>query len=112
MKQAVVYRGGERLTSVVIADTYYTRLRGLIGRKVGELGGLLLRPCSQIHTCLMSESIDAVYLDRGGRVVDIEPDIAPRRLCRARKAKAVLEIPAGKAETLGIKVDDLLEIRA
>lgn len=94
---------------VGLADSYFLRLRGLIGRDPAALGGLLIRPCGQIHTFFMSVPIDAVYLDKEGRVLRIEEAVPVSRFCRAvRGAKRVLELPKGKAKCFGIRNGDTL----
>src|ERR671938_317897 len=56
-------------------------MRGLLGRGELERGeGLLLEPAGSIHTFFMRFPIDAVFLDRGLRVVGLAPELAPWRL--------------------------------
>ena len=89
----------------VLADTALTRMRGLLGRRelpVGE--GLFLRPASSIHMAFMRFPIDAVFLDEDGRVVKVARDLRPWRMAAARRAKAVVELPAGEASRRGIEV--------
>ncbi len=45
-----------------VADTYLTRLRGLLGRR-GVDGGLLLTSCSSVHGAGMTFSLDVAQLD-------------------------------------------------
>jgi uncharacterized protein len=95
-----------------IADTMWTRLRGLMGRRGLEPGeGLLLRPSGSVHTCFMRFAIDVVFLDRELRVLAVSPAVRPWRLCLQRGARAVLELPAGDAERVGISPGDQLTIR-
>ncbi len=57
--------------------------------------GLLLERCRSVHTFRMRFAIDAVVLDRHGRVVTVV-GMAPRRLLRPRrKGRHVLEVAAG-----------------
>jgi uncharacterized membrane protein (UPF0127 family) len=88
----------------LLAETPFARLRGLLGRRglpVGE--GLLLRPAASIHTWFMSFAIDAVFLDRSDRVLKVSSMLEPWRMSSCRKARAVLELPAGEASRRGIR---------
>ena len=94
MKYAVLYENGRVLERVRVADTYFTRLRGLMGqRNIKE--GLLLYPCAQVHTYFMREPIDVVYLDRGGQVLSVVTAMEPGKLgWYIHGAVSVLELPA------------------
>lgn len=79
-----------------VADTPLARMRGLLGRRYLNAGeGVLLRPASAIHTAFMRFPIDAVFLDRDGVIVHIARNLQPWRMASSRRAKAVLELPAG-----------------
>lgn len=94
--------------AVYDAKSYFTRLRGLIGRALAEGEGLMLTPCSQIHTFFMGYAIDVVYLDKQGRVLKIEPEVPPGRIQKTvRGSKHVLELRAKGAA--GLKQGDILE---
>jgi uncharacterized membrane protein (UPF0127 family) len=81
-----------------VADRPLTRMRGLLGRTELPRGeGILLRPCGSIHTFFMRFPIDAVFVDRDGKVVGVERELRPWRTARHRGAKAVLELAAGAA---------------
>src|ERR671937_873325 len=70
----------------LLADTSWTRLRGLLGRRgLGADEGLLLRPVGAIHTLFMLVPIDLVFLDRDYVIVkvaaiDLERRILPNRI--------------------------------
>ena len=57
------------LSECWVMDNPFTRLAGLMGRKLEAGQGALLRPCSSIHTFFMREPIDLLFLDREGRVL-------------------------------------------
>ena len=57
----------------------------------------------------MRFAIDAVYLDRSGRVVKVAADLRPWRFAdAARGARDVLELPAGTAARTGTQAGDEL----
>jgi uncharacterized protein len=84
-------------------------MRGLLGREALEAGdGLLLQPGGSIHTFFMRFPIDAVFLDRGLRVVGLAQELAPWRLAARRHAHSVLELAAGEIGERAIEVGERL----
>lgn len=96
--------------SVVHAKSLWARSRGLLGRKGLAAGeGLLLDPCSGIHTIGMSFPIDAVFLSKDGEVVHAVHAMKPFGMSRyVFRARTVLELPAGTLRTSGTAVGDRL----
>src|SRR5919204_5668656 len=89
----------------VVADTALARMKGLLGRRDLPRGeGILLRPASSVHTGFMRFPIDVVFLDAENRVVKIAAGLKPWKAAAARKAKAVVELPAGEAARRGLRV--------
>jgi uncharacterized membrane protein (UPF0127 family) len=86
-------------------------MRGLLGRSgLGADEGVLLRPAGSIHTFFMRFAIDAIFLDREGRVVRVAESMPPWRAVAARGARAVLELRAGEAARRGVAVGDVLVV--
>ncbi len=49
----------------LVADTFWTRFRGLLGRRyLTEDEGLLIQPAGSVHSFFMRFRIDVVFLDR------------------------------------------------
>ncbi len=94
------------------ADTFMTRLFGLIPRRsLGAEEGLWLEPCAMIHMCFMSFPIDAVFLDREGKVLRVVADLKPWRFSPwVFGARGVLELPAGRCSGR-VSEGDVLEFR-
>ena len=93
-----------------IADGPVTRARGLLGRSGLDRGeGILLQPTFSIHTFFMRFAIDVVFLDRNGFVVAIVERLRPWRAATRLRARAVLELAAGEARRVGIRVGERLE---
>jgi uncharacterized membrane protein (UPF0127 family) len=87
----------------IVADRPLRRMKGLLGRSDLRQGeGILLKPAGSVHTFFMRFAIDAVYLDKSLKVVSIARDLAPWRMSRARRARAVLELRAGEAARVGL----------
>ncbi|MFQ5890174.1 MAG: DUF192 domain-containing protein [Gemmatimonadota bacterium] len=82
---------------IAVADGWWTRLRGLLGRPPLEPGqGMLLSPCHSVHMYGMRQSLDVAFLDRAGRVVAMYPDLPPGRRTRWHSdAHQALELPPG-----------------
>jgi uncharacterized membrane protein (UPF0127 family) len=78
-------------TSLAVADTHWSRLRGLLGTSEGDFrngSGLWIRPCRGVHTLAMRFPIDVVYLDRAGTVVHVEHNLQPWRFSPIRMQAA------------------------
>lgn len=111
MKTVTIVRNGEVIATVWNANRYFSRLRGLLGRTLQEGGGLLLTPCGSIHTIGMRYEIDAVYIDRAGQVLRVDEALPRGRFWPPqRRAKRVLELPAGYARKRSIRAGDVLEV--
>ncbi|MEA5048981.1 MAG: DUF192 domain-containing protein [Eubacteriales bacterium] len=111
MKTVSILKSGNEIAKAWNANRYFLRLRGLLGRSLQEGGGLLLSPCGCIHTFGMRYAIDAVYLDRSGRVLRVDEALPKGRAWPGQKgAKRVLELPSGSAKRFSIQPGDLLEV--
>lgn len=97
---------------VVLANTFFTRLRGLIGRRrLDPAEALWLRPCNGVHTWWMHYAIDVIFLDRELRIVKLVENMRPFRLTAPhRAARSVLEMSAHTISQVQLKVGDQLEI--
>jgi uncharacterized protein len=101
-------------TSLAVADTHWTRLRGLLGVSAGDFGngqGLWIVPCHGVHTLGMGFAIDVVYLDHKMKVIHIQNDLQPWRFAAVRtQAASVLELPCHTANESGTVVGDNIQI--
>jgi uncharacterized membrane protein (UPF0127 family) len=92
---------------VGLADRFWLRARGLLGRsRLERSEGLLIGPCRAVHTLGMGYPIDVAFLDEAGTVVATYPALEPnRRTAWHGEATWALELPAGRldetATTLG-----------
>lgn len=113
MKKISIRKDGVLIATVWHATGYFARLRGLLGRSIEEGGGLMLSPCSSIHTVGMQYKIDAVYLDRAWRVLRVDEALDKGKFWpMQRGARHVLELPEGSARKNGIIAGDTLEVNA
>jgi uncharacterized membrane protein (UPF0127 family) len=102
-------------TELAVAETHWTRLRGLVGASESDFRngcGLWIRPCRGVHTLAMGFPIDVVYLDSAGVVVHLEPDLRPWRFAPVRmRATSVLELPRNTVASTGTALGDRIEIK-
>ncbi len=101
-------------TALAVADTHWTRLRGLLGRSPGDFRnghGLWIVPCRGVHTLGMSFPIDIVYLDRAQTVVHIQSSVQPWHFAPIiLSAASVLELPCNIAAATRTAIGDRIEI--
>jgi len=101
-------------TALAVADTHWSRLRGLLGissRHFRNGSGLWIVPCHGVHTLGMAFPIDVVYLDDAMTVVHVQPDLRPWRFAPVRmNAASVLELPCRTAAESRTVVGDKIEI--
>ena len=98
---------GERVWK---ADSFWTRLRGLLGRSCLVPGeGLWLKPCQQVHMMGMKFPLSVWFLDKKGRVCALIDDLHPWKISpHIRNAESIVEFPAGWGKSTGIQLGDEL----
>lgn len=106
-------RGKVLGTRVGMADRFWSRLRGLLGRGALEPGeGLILVPCRGVHMYGMTCPIDVVFADEGGLIVALYRELAPGTRTRVHSgARAAVELPPGTLAESGTRIGDRLEWR-
>lgn len=82
-----------------VARGAWDRGRGLMFRKSLNPGtGLVIDPCSSIHSMWMRFPIDVLYVDRDGAVVRVDAAMRPWRIGPLfAGGRAVVELPEGAA---------------
>jgi len=92
------------------------RVHGWLGKDaVGEGEGLLISPCSAVHSLGMRFALDVAYLDRKGRIVKLGGTIKPGRFSFGPFWRVAfpwtcmaLELPAGACAQLGLRKGERL----
>jgi uncharacterized protein len=99
-------------SAIQVAATARSRMVGLLGKRKLEFGeGLLIVPCSGVHTWGMLFPIDVVALDSEMRVLAFRERLGAFRLAAVGwKTKRVLELPAGAIRQSQIGIHDQLVI--
>jgi uncharacterized membrane protein (UPF0127 family) len=99
---------------LALANTHWTRLRGLLGTSPGDFRngcGLWIVPCHGVHTLGMRFPIDVAYLDQDRIVIHIERELRPWRFAPVRmQAASVLELPSQVLSETGTQMGDKIEI--
>lgn len=105
------YRTGERIaTSVILADSFWLRLRGLLRRPpLKPYEGLWLMPCQQVHMLGMRYSLSIWFINSQEEVCQIIDQLDPGKISpRVQEACSILEFPAGWAQKTRTQVGDHL----
>ena len=102
---------GVLVCNAEVAEGFLTRARGLLGRKSLPVdAGLLIQPCTSVHTFFMRFTIDVLYLDRNDRVVKAVT-LKPFRLSMGGKGtKRTLEMAQGSIARASIQRGVQLQI--
>lgn len=112
----------ESMLNAQLADSFVKNMFGLMfkDRLEKDTGMLFVlgtegRMEAGIWMLNMKFSIDVIWMDRGGRIVDIAEELAPcKSLIRCRtyvpksRAKYVLELNAGSVRGYGMKVGETI----
>ena len=97
--------------NVARADDFFSRFRGLLGKRQllpGE--GLLISPCNQVHTFFMRFPIDVLFMTKDNQVTYIET-LPPGKIGkRVKEAAYVLEVASGSAEGFMLMPGDTITI--
>lgn len=103
----------------VLADRI-ERPRTLFGRGLGLMfraglpagSAMWIDPCDGIHMFWMRFAIDALFLDRERRVVRVVRRLRPWRLVPyVRRARSVVELPAGTLDGVELPKGHQVELR-
>ena len=94
------------------ADTFFTRLKGLLGSSsLGTGHGLWIVPCKGVHTVGMRYAIDVIFVDKKHRIKKLVSDLKPYRFCcSAKGTHSVIEVPVGTIDKSQLKRGDKLII--
>lgn len=85
----------------VVADTFFTRMKGLLGKKEFKKGqALILKPCNSIHTFFMRFPIDVLFINKDNRIIKAISSLNPFYFTYIYfNAAFAIELPAGTIES-------------
>ena len=107
---AWLMRGTEVLASLEVADRFWPRVRGLIGRS-GLEGALLIKPAASVHSIGMRFAIDVAFCDVDLVVIRTVKLRRYRATRYVRGAKLVIEAEAGAFERWNLRRGDQLGVQ-
>lgn len=97
---------------VIIADTPFKRIRGLLGKKDFKPGqALILKPCNSIHTLFMRFPIDVLFVNCHNRVIKTYHTLKPWRVSGFFfNATFCIELPRRVLNNTQTRSGDLIEM--
>ncbi|RKD28855.1 hypothetical protein BET03_07035 [Thermohalobacter berrensis] len=97
----------------MLADNFFTRFKGLMGKKELKKGeALCIKPCKGIHTFFMRFNIDAVFINKKGKVCKIIKNLRPWKIAPyVKEAEMVIELPKGAVDEFMIEIGDKIVFR-
>jgi len=96
---------------IVLANSFYKRLTGFIGKNNIDYG-ILFPKCNSIHTYFMRENIDVIGLDENNEVIYKYENLPKNKVIKInneRKKTSILELPANSTKKIKIGTIILLE---
>jgi len=98
--------------SIYIANSFRSRLKGLIGvKKLHKGEGIILIPCNSIHTCFMSVSIDVIFLNKDNLVIKAVENLGTWKMLKIiSEASKIIEMRAGSIKEENVSIGDQFEL--
>ena len=90
-----------------VTQNVWDRLRGMLFRRPLP-PALLITPCDSVHGSWMTVALDVAFIDADGRVIRIARLRPWGMIWPVRRAKAVLEAPAGSFAAWPLRVGDVV----
>lgn len=116
MQQMTVFnetRSRQLCSRAGFANHFFSRLRGLLGKKQMREGeGLIIVPCNMVHSIGMRMMIDVLFLNQTNQVVYRLEKMQPNRFSpHIKEANYVIELPPGLIASTGTEVGDIIQYR-
>ena len=94
-----------------IADNFFKRLQGLLGKNsFNEGDGLHIIPCTSIHSFFMKFRFDAIFLNKNNEIVYLIQNMPAWRVSKiCFSGYSVVELPSGVIKETEISIGDVLE---
>lgn len=98
------------IQNVSRTSNFFERMRGLLGSSpLNESEGLLIEPCSSVHTLGMRYPIDLVFLDNRLTIVKTVRALKPWRMAASSTSSMVLELAPDSLDKLQLAIGQQLE---
>mgnify|MGYP006090199031 FL=1 len=101
---------GRVIENVSKTNNFIERMRGLLwSSPLKNSEGLLILPCSSVHTFGMGYSIDLVFLDKQWTILKMVKSLKPWRMSISGRSNMVLELAANSIERFQLAIGQQLE---
>lgn len=101
---------GNKVFTVKVADSFFSRLLGLMGKKeMNDTQALLITKCNSIHTFFMRFNMDAVFVDKNMVVKKAVKSIKPCSVAAEWSSSAVLEFMSKGNERTKVCENDIVK---
>jgi uncharacterized membrane protein (UPF0127 family) len=98
------------IKNVYKTTNFFERMLGLLAReKLKTDEGLLITPCSSVHTFGMRYTIDVIFLDKELTIIKIVKSLKPWRMAASNASCTVLELVDNTIEKLQLTTGQKLE---
>lgn len=100
-------------TQANLADTFITRLVGLLNRDhLAPQEGLIITKCNSIHMFFMKFAIDVIFVSKTNQVVGLVENIKPYQLSQVFwKSSFCIELPVGAIKSSKTQVGDIISLQ-
>lgn len=100
------------LDQLDIAETFWSRAKGLLGRKSLHVNeALWIKPCNNIHTFFMKFAIDCIFVDNKMEIKNLVQNIGSFKFVGPYwKSYSVIETRSGFVELKKLKIGDQLYV--
>lgn len=97
---------------VIIANTFFSRLKGLMFIKCFNKGNaVIITHCNMIHTFFMKIDIDILFISKSNEIVYIIEKMKPGKVSHLiTKAAAVIELPEDTVRKTATMVGDIVKL--
>ncbi|WP_018086682.1 DUF192 domain-containing protein [Desulfurispora thermophila] len=105
-------KGSQLAQEVIFANTFWSRLKGLLGKNALLPGqALVLIPCRSVHTCFMRFPIDIIFLDAQGKAIFLQEKLPSWRFTPyLSRAILAIELPPGTIKASNTSLGDRIII--
>lgn len=102
------------VSNLEVADTFYSRLKGLLGKKNLPPGtALWIKDCPSVHTFFMNFNIDVIFLNDKMQVTRVVKNLPPWRCTKffQFKNKSCIELSSSQKIYDLVSKGDVLDVR-
>ncbi|WP_159990615.1 DUF192 domain-containing protein [Pelistega ratti] len=97
--------------TIIMADSFWQRLRGLIGMpSLPKDKGMYFPRCKIVHTMFMRMPILVVFCNKKGQIIKLIPSVKPWSIAFCFKASGIYEFDARHYEAL-LQQKDLFSVQ-